>query len=106
VLFLVALGFLAVLAYGTVALGAAARHCSWPTAIDRGVATLLDKIRNMRYIFTLSESLSCLPKGGREDRKLWLFEMLAHNLPREPGRRRDFLNYIARNPLKRLDPQK
>jgi hypothetical protein len=60
----------------------------------------------MRYIFTLSESLSCLPKGGREDGKLWLFEMLAHNLPREPGRRRDFLNYIARNLLKRLDPQK
>ena len=35
-----------------------------------------------------------------------LFETLAHNLPREPGRGGDFLNYIARNPLKRLDSQK
>jgi hypothetical protein len=32
--------------------------------------------------------------------------MLAHNRPREPGRGGDFLTYIARNPLKRLDPQK
>jgi hypothetical protein len=29
-----------------------------------------------------------------------------HNPPREPGREGDFLTYIARNPLKRLDSQK
>jgi hypothetical protein len=32
--------------------------------------------------------------------------MLAHNPLREPRRGRDFLTYIARNPLKRLDSQK
>jgi hypothetical protein len=29
----------------------------------------LDKIRNVRYIFPLTESLSCSPKDGREDGK-------------------------------------
>jgi hypothetical protein len=32
--------------------------------------------------------------------------MLAHNPPREPGQARDFLTYIAGNPLKRLESQK
>jgi hypothetical protein len=32
--------------------------------------------------------------------------MLAYNLPRESGRGSDFLTYIARNPLKRLDSKK
>jgi hypothetical protein len=41
--------------------------------------------------------------GGRET---VLFETLAHNLPREQRRRSNFLTYIARNPLKRLDSQK
>jgi len=44
--------------------------------------------------------------AGERDKGSWLFETLAHNLPREPGRGSDFLNYVARNPLKRLDSQK
>jgi hypothetical protein len=51
----------------------------------------LDKIRNVRYIFPLTESLSCSPKDGREDGKPWQFETLVYNLPREPWRGRDFL---------------
>jgi hypothetical protein len=54
----------------------------------------------------LTESLSCSPKGGREDEKPRLFETLAHNLLREQRRRSDFLTDIARNPLKRLDSEK
>jgi hypothetical protein len=41
-----------------------------------------------------------------EDEKPWLFETLAYNPPREPGREGDFLAYIARKPLKRLDSEK
>jgi hypothetical protein len=54
----------------------------------------------------LTESNSRSSKNGREGEESWLFEMLAHNPPREPGRGSDFLNYIACNPLKRLDSQK
>jgi hypothetical protein len=39
----------------------------------------------MRYVFLLTESHSRSPVDGREDEKEWLFETLAHNLPREPG---------------------
>ena len=60
----------------------------------------------MHYVFRLSESISHSPEDGREDEKPWLFETLAHNLSREPGRGSDFLNYIARNLLKRLNSQK
>jgi hypothetical protein len=60
----------------------------------------------VRYIFCLSESLSRSPKDGREDKKPWLFEAFAHNLPRESGRGGNFLSYIARNSLKRFDSQK
>jgi hypothetical protein len=67
---------------------------------------LLDKIRNLRYAFRLSESLSRSPVGGRDDEKPRLFETLAHNLSREQRRGSDFLNDTARNPLKRLDSQK
>jgi hypothetical protein len=55
-----------------------------PNAI-RATANFLDKIRNVRYIFPPAESLSRSPVDGREDEKPWLFELLAHNLPREPG---------------------
>jgi hypothetical protein len=41
-----------------------------------------------------------------EGEEPWLFEILTHNLPREPGRGSDFLAYIARNRLKRLDSEK
>jgi hypothetical protein len=54
----------------------------------------------------LAESPSRSPVDEGEDEKLWLFEPLVHNLPREPGRRSDFLIFLARNPLKRLDSQK
>jgi hypothetical protein len=37
---------------------------------------LVDKIRNLRYQFLLTESLSRSPKGGREDEEVWLFETL------------------------------
>jgi hypothetical protein len=47
-----------------------------------------------------------LAEDGREDEKSWLFEMLVHNLPREPGRGGNFLTYIACNSLKRLDSEK
>jgi hypothetical protein len=69
-------------------------------------ANCLDKIRNTCYAFRLSESLPRSPVSGREDEKPWLFETLAYNPPREPGRGSDFLNDIARNPLKRLDSEK
>ena len=46
------------------------------------------------------------PEDGREDGQPRLFETLAYNLPREPERRSDFPNYIAHNPLKRLDSEK
>jgi hypothetical protein len=48
-------------------------------------SNFLDKIRNMLYVFPLTESLSRAPVDGREDEKPWLFEILAHNLTREPG---------------------
>jgi hypothetical protein len=51
------------------------------------------------------ESPSRSPKDGREAEKPWLFETLAHNLSREQRLGGDFLNYVARNPLKRLDSQ-
>jgi hypothetical protein len=60
----------------------------------------------MRYPFLLTESLSRSPVGGWEDDKPWLFETLAHNLPREPGRRNNFFIFFAGNPLKRLDSEK
>jgi hypothetical protein len=66
----------------------------------------LTKSENARYVFLSKESLSRLPKDGREDGQPWLFEMLAHNLPREPQRGVDFLTNVARNPLKRLDSKK
>jgi hypothetical protein len=51
---------------------------------------LLDKIRNVRYTFRLSESLPAADKRW-EDEKPWLFETLAHNLPRETGKEAIFL---------------
>jgi hypothetical protein len=60
----------------------------------------------MCKLFQLTEFLCRSPTDGQEDKKLWLFETLAHNPPREPGRGRDFLTYSARNPLKRLDSKK
>jgi hypothetical protein len=40
-------------------------------------------------------------------RRTLLFENLPdHNPPREPTREGDFLIFIARNPLKRLDSEK
>jgi hypothetical protein len=57
-----------------------------------------------RYQLPLTASLSLACWG--EDEKPWLFETLAYNLPREPGRGSDFLTYIASNPLKKLDSQK
>jgi len=60
----------------------------------------------MRYAFPLTESLSRSPVDGREDEKPRLFETLAHNPPREPGRRSNFFIFFTRNPLKRLDSEK
>jgi hypothetical protein len=57
------------------------------------------------YISTAGISFRS-PVDGREDEKPWLFETLARNLSSEPERRSDFLTYIARNPLKRLDSKK
>jgi hypothetical protein len=53
----------------------------------------------------LTEYLS-RSKGGREDGKLWLFEVLVCNLAREPWRGSKFFMNTARNPLKRLDSKK
>ena len=36
-------------------------------------------------MFLSTESRAGAPKDGREDEKLWLFETLAYNLPREPA---------------------
>jgi hypothetical protein len=49
---------------------------------------------------------SLWPVVGRKDEKPWLFEPLAHNLPRERGRTRNFFIFFTRNPLKRLDSEK
>jgi hypothetical protein len=50
----------------------------------------LTKIRKVCYIFLLSESASRSPLDGRENEKPWLFETLAYNPPREPGRGKRF----------------
>jgi hypothetical protein len=53
-------------------------------------ANVLDKIRNVCYVFYwIGISLS-LAERRWEDGKLSLFEPLAHNLPREPGQGSDF----------------
>jgi hypothetical protein len=57
-------------------------------------------------MFRVSESPFRSPEDGREDEKPWLFEPLVHNLARETERGGDFLTYIARNLLKRLDSEK
>jgi hypothetical protein len=64
--------------------------------------------QNQKYgvYFALSESCSRSPLDGRENEKRWLFETSDHNLLGEPGRGRDFITYIGRNPLKRLDSEK
>jgi hypothetical protein len=56
--------------------------------------------------FPLAEFPFPLAGGRAGNEKPWLFETLVHNLPREPERGGDFLNYVARNPLKRFDSQK
>ena len=66
---------------------------------------MLDKIRNLCHMFPLAESNS-RSLAGERDKDPWLFETLAYNLSREPRRGSDFLNYVARNPLKRLNSQK
>jgi hypothetical protein len=53
----------------------------------------------------LAESYSRSLTGER-DKDPWLFELLVHNLQREPGRESDFLTYTGRNLLKRLNSQK
>jgi hypothetical protein len=45
-----------------------------------------DKIGSYCYTFLLTES----PPAGRKDEKLWLFEALVHNSPRELQQRRIF----------------
>jgi hypothetical protein len=60
----------------------------------------------VRYIFVLAESRSRSPKDGREDEKLWLFETLALQPAARAGRGSGFSNFLARNPLKRLDSEK
>jgi hypothetical protein len=57
-------------------------------------------------MFSLTEISFPPAESGRENEKPWLFETLAHNPPREPGRRRDFFIFSACNPLKRLDSEK
>jgi hypothetical protein len=70
------------------------------------LSIIIDKIRNMRYIFSLTESLSARHRpwpGGESPR---LFEMFAATTPAcEPGRRR-IPYFLARNPLKSLDSEK
>jgi hypothetical protein len=61
----------------------------------------------MLYVFLLTESLSAwrLAAGGEERPRLFenLFD---HNPTRELETEADFLIFIARNPLKRLDSEK
>jgi hypothetical protein len=51
---------------------------------------LVDRIRNVRYPFLLTESLSRAPKGGREDEEPRLFETLVSQPVARPGREGDF----------------
>jgi hypothetical protein len=61
----------------------------------------------MCSLFVLIVEISFpLVERRREDEKSWLFEVLAHNVPRDPGQGSDFLTYIASNPLKRFDSKK
>jgi hypothetical protein len=78
--------------------------CPLVNAIVPEQRILLHRIRIMCYEFPLSESR--WPADWREDESPRLFEALVYNLPREPGRRSDFLIFTPRNPLKRLDSQK
>jgi hypothetical protein len=67
----------------------------------------LDKIRNMRYVFLLTEPLPArrLPWPGEESPRL--FENLPdRNPPREPKREERFLIFVGRNPLKSPDSEK
>jgi hypothetical protein len=83
-----------------------ARRCSWSTAIAVRAANLLDKIRNVRYAFRLTESISRSPVDGREDEKLRLFETLVHNLRREAGAEERFFIFFTCNSLKKFDSEK
>jgi hypothetical protein len=69
----------------------ARRKSRGETAEIAAAPNFLDKIRNVRYVFPLTESTFQSPAGGREGEKPWLFEMFAYNPSREPGRRRNFL---------------
>ena len=59
----------------------------------------------MRYAIPLAESISRSPEDWRGEEKPWLFETLAHNLPREAGGGAIFY-FFTRNSLKTLDPEK
>ena len=69
-------------------------------------ANFIDKIRNIRYVFLLSESRSGSPVEGAKDEDLRLFETLATTPPSETGLGSDFPTFLTRNPLKRLDFRK
>jgi hypothetical protein len=52
-------------------------------------------------VFPLTVSLSRSPKDGREHERLWLFEMLVYNLPRDPGRGSGFSNVRCPQPIEK-----
>jgi hypothetical protein len=60
----------------------------------------------VRYVFYWVGISLSLAERRWEDEKLWLFEPLAHNLPRERRRGSDFFIFLTRNPFKRLDSEK
>jgi hypothetical protein len=67
----------------------------------------LDRIRNIRYVLLLTESLPARRLPGRGEEKPLLFDNPPDHNPRASSRGGgDFLISLARNPLKRLDSEK
>jgi hypothetical protein len=62
---------------------------------------VLDKIRNMCNVFLLTESRSRSPTDRWEDKKPWLFETLAYNLPRKPELGSDLSNLHHPQPIEK-----
>jgi hypothetical protein len=70
------------------------------------LSIVLDKIRNVCYLFALTESLPARHLPGPREESPRLFEMVVTTTAAcEPGRRR-IPYFLGRKPLKRFDSEK
>jgi hypothetical protein len=77
------------------------------TVIAISARLYLDKIRNLLYVLSLTESLPLGADRGRARRSCGCLKTLAQPQPaRELKGRRRFPYFLVRNPLKRLDSEK